>query len=698
MYMRFMHLLFCIVSAATYCCAVSLSGLLFPAAGHAAQEQHSFVLAESSQLLDLSLSELMQVEVTSAGKKTQQLSHVPAAMTVVTRKDIERSTETTVPGLLRQVPGLHVARINSSAWMVSSRGFSDIYPNKLLVLVDGRPIYSSLFSGVLWPIHEMLLDNIERIEVIRGPAGVTWGANAFNGVINIITRNARETHGVYGATLHGKEETVAGFRWGGGNEHLSYRLWSRYADRGAQSLPDGDSAEDFVRTRLAGFRTDVEPTCDDSLLFTGEVITGDAKTPIDQYLLEPPYLLSTHQKQKGVSAYILGRWEHDFGADNILSLQLFYDRVNTELTIPANGRNLDMDTRQTKVDLELTHRFSPWDRHDLVWGVSVRMDDISLYTNHHDLRLYDPESRSSLLLAAFIQDEIELWRKALWLTLGAKLEHTDDMGLEVEPSAKILWEVNEGHSLWASASRAIRAPAQVERDAKHIINTVVPPQPGGPPFPIAIFASGSDEFDPETVLALEAGYRAKPWKETTLELSAYYNFYDDLRSVNPEDALPGDAPGVLLVPFTNGAKGETWGLEAELAVDLLPGWRLVGGYSFWEGEFSYPGSAGDQTDWANASPRHMFQLQSQLDLGEDLELDLYLRSIDNIKALSVPAYTELNMRAAWRPIDELELALIGRNLLNSAHQEFNAQRAPAIGFGTGLEIDRIVLGKITWRF
>ncbi len=654
-------------------------------------------------LLQLSLEELMQIEVTSASKKEQTLSRIPAAVTVITQEDIRRSTATTIPGLLRQVPGLNVARINADGWAVSSRGFNERFSNKLLVLIDGRPIYTPLFAGVYWPIHETMLETIDRIEVIRGPGGSVWGANAFNGVINIITKNAADTQGVHLTGIVGDEEKArAGFRLGAGGEHLAYRINVLYSERGEQTLREdglpgaGGSARDRAHTLVGGFRTDAQLSRRDVLTVTGGLYDNQAQEPSVAMLFGPPYAALGDNRIHTIGGHLLARWEHTLDARSDLSFQVFVDHMESHQYLRRPDQDIELTDRITTLDLECTHLFQPLDRHEIVWGLGARtMFD---YYDSSDTYFwsYDPKRREHVLYSGFVQDEIELFKDRFWLTLGAKLEHNAFTGLEFAPSAKGVYSIDDTRSVWASISRAVRTPSRQERDTKQLFVDMETAEDTGLPVDIPLFLQGSDDYSSEEVWALEAGYRTRPSPAFSLDANLFYNFYNSLRTYDGPE-LSMDPTPALYSSIHNNMKGEGYGLELSTVLDFYDWWRVKGAYSYlYTDLWLINGSTADYTrdEAQDMAPRHSLFLQSRMDLPRNVELDVTLRCVDKLRFTGVPAYTELDLRLGWEPQPGLQVDLIGRNLLNESHYEFFDNFFSR----RGVEIDRTAFVRVSWSF
>ncbi len=530
-----------IVAGAMALCISSLPGRAFGQIG---------------ELKQMSLEQLSAQEVTSVSKKPEPYGRAPAAIQVITQDEIRRSGATTLPEALRLADNLIVAQKNAHDWAISARGFNTDLVNKLLVLIDGRTIYSPLFSGVFWDRQDYLLEDIERIEVISGPGGTLWGANAVNGVINIITRRAQESQGVYADAGLGTQVGLGGVRYGGMlRPTVPFRVYGKYADHDNEFLPDGRDASDAWRLGQGGFRIDAGAAPGDTLTVQGDFYAGREH-------------LGTSGIGEVSGGNVLGRWSRTLSGDSEFSLQTYFDRTHLSIPVPAQvlgGRALapagtltdDLDT----YDADFHHRFPVGDRHHLTWGLGYRFthDEVG---NSPALG-FIPSHLNQNLFSGFAQDEIALSTNVA-LTAGTKLEHNAYTGLEVEPSARLQWSATPKRLVWGAVSRAIRAPARVDRDER--LGT-----PALSPFVNNLLVGGAD-FASETVIAYEIGSRAQIGQTMSISASAYYNRYDDLRSTTLSAPDP-----VLHLPFPlffeNNLEGHTDGVELTATNQVLAWWR-----------------------------------------------------------------------------------------------------------------------------
>ncbi|MDH5470019.1 MAG: TonB-dependent receptor, partial [Gammaproteobacteria bacterium] len=466
----------------------------------------------TADLTDMSLEALMNLEITSVSKKPQKKTEAAAAVFVITGDDIQRWGVTNIPDALRRVPGLQVARIDANKWAVSARGFNGRFANKLLVLIDGRSVYTPLFTGVYWDANIAMLEDIARIEVIRGPGGTLWGANAVNGVINIITKTAADTQGTLVSASAGNElDHLLNVRHGGvdrSGAHYRVYAMSRADDTGYSTA----AAHDDARIAQTGFRRDWKNGNADSHTLQGDVYQG---TGGQELLIAPaaPALIIDDAETRGGN--LLYRWNHKTDTDSSITLQAYFDHVGRESAVL-------FEDRQT-LDLEFQHQFGWKDDHDVIWGVNFRriQDD----TDPTQIFSLTPPKRRVNLWTVFLQDEISLFEDRARLTVGTKLEHNDFTGLEVQPNLRMAWLTESGNTIWGAVSRAVRTPSRGEHDVSLM---VIPPPPAPPP--LTIF--GSNAFKSEDLVAWEIGFRRAIADSVTIDVAAFYNEYDQLRTID----------------------------------------------------------------------------------------------------------------------------------------------------------------------
>jgi iron complex outermembrane receptor protein len=650
----------------------------------------------------LPLESLLELKVTSVSKKSQQLTDAAAAVFVITQEDIRRSGVTTIADALRMVPGVQVARIDSNKWAVSARGFNGRFANKLLVLMDGRSLYTPFFIGVYWEVQDTPLEDIDRIEVIRGPGAALWGANAVNGVINIITKPTELTHGTLvsggGGTYEKSFLTVRhGMPLG---DAADLRVYGKYLQRDDFVDAAGDDTHDAWRLSQGGFRIDSKPTPRDALTLQGDYYAGRLDETFQLYGLPatsvPPYISRVPSTTSVSGGNLLVRWQRQLAGTDSLSLQSYYDHSQRQMLILPQ----EFDT----FDLELQHRLALGTQQDLIWGVGYRFGDIRLGEST-TLSFHDRQT-SSQLYSAFLHDEITLVPNRLALILGARLEHNDVSGMEVQPNGRLIWTPTPQHSVWGAISRAVRSATSGEQDIVYRYRTLPTGSPANPlPLPLRLEIIGNPGFKSESVIAYEVGYRTEPLVQLTMDVALFYNDYRHLRVVSPGTPYTepsGGAPVNAVQPFilSNDMHGYAYG--AEVAFDWLPlsWWRLKAAYTF-ERLFMYlDGTSTDLVNRGNAvgdTPRHQFSLRSDTELGRDVTLDLWLRCVENLASIdsaSIPGYVTLDARLAWKPLKTLELALVGQNLFDSRHPEFIPEYINTVPS----ETPRSIFGKATWKF
>ncbi|MGC3982880.1 MAG: TonB-dependent receptor [Steroidobacteraceae bacterium] len=611
---------------------------------------------DSDALKKLSVEQLMDVEVTSVSRRPEKLSESASAIQVITQDDIRRSGASSLPEALRLASNLEVAQIDSRQWAISARGFNSTTANKLLVLIDGRTVYTPLYAGVFWDAQDTLMEDIEQIEVISGPGATLWGANAVNGVINITTKNSRDTQGGI-VTAGGGDELrkFGGVRYGGNwQDQVDYRVYAKYFDRDDALLANGNDATNTWRMVQGGWRADATLTNNDTLTVQGDMYQG----AIRQLNLDDIAISGGN---------VLGRWTRNLSDTSDLQLQTYFDR--THRRIPGSYAE-SLDT----MDVDFQHRFMLSERHELIWGGNYR--HISDEIGNAGTFSFTPNNINRQWFGLFVQDGIDLLTDTLSLTLGAKLEHNEYTGYEFLPSTRLAWRIDERSTAWAAISRATRSPSRIDSELV---------APANPPYTVVV---PNSDFESEKLMAYELGYRALPITDLSVSLSLFYNDYDDVRSI--EHVTPGVAFPVYI---GNGLTAIAYGAELSSDYNVTDKWRLRLGYTDMRLQLRrQPGS----TDTSNGSseahdPKHQLLLRSSHDLTDNIELDATFRYVSKIIDIDVPGYSELDFRVGWQLTDNIELSLAGRNLLHAHHAEFGSA-------ATRQEIERNVYGKFTWEF
>jgi iron complex outermembrane receptor protein len=634
----------------------------------------------------LSPEQLFDATVMSVSKTSEDLRDAPAAVYVLTGEDIARSGATSIPEALRLVPGLQVARTNASGWAISVRGFNNALANKLLVLIDGREVYDPLFSGVYWDMQDTPLEDIERIEVIRGPGASLWGANAVNGVINIITKNAADTQGSLVSVTSGNDDhAIVTARYGGSmGDGAHWRVYGKYLARASTRTPAGADANDAWSDWRGGFRMDWDPNAQgDTFTLLGEVYGGNGGDLRSVPLLTAPYAYTTDESVSASGANLHGRWSRELGDDSRFTLESYVDLTRrSQFTLK--------DERST-LDIEGQYELPTWGWQKLIVGGLYRYTVDALTAT--PIITFAKGTRADQLISGFVQDKITLEADRWIVTLGSKFEHNDYSGFEVQPTARLQWLDGKEQMAWASISRAVRTPSQLEQDLD-IFSGVIPP--GVLPLPIAVELRPSPSFDSEELIAYELGYRRQLAPDVQLDLSGFYNDYDKLATLSlltPEIVL---SPFHVVLPIgtTNLTKAKTYGFEA------VVNWRADDHLNF-SATYSYlhMNLDGPPSDLAIASeaaegrsPRHQFNVRSQWDINDRLSLDTAVYYVDALPAFPVSAYWRLDARAAWRLTDDLQFELVGQNILDDSHREFGA--STDVG---ATVIGRSFYGRLTWR-
>ena len=589
--------------------------------------------APSRDLKALSLEELMDIRVTVVTRQPEPVGTAAAAATVITRDDIRRSGVTTIADAIALADGVHVARFNNGSWSITARGFNGSTPNKLLVMVDGRIDYSPLFTGVFWNLLDYVLEDIERIEIIRGPSATMWGANAINGVINIITRNARDTRGTYLSAGTGNEDpALVEVRHGGGTDRLSYRVYGKFADRDDQRFSTGIDAEDRRRRGMVGLRVDSSNGANEWLL------KADAFHSRDGFI----------DRRDGEWTHLAGqgRLTHRFSPGSFIQLQGYYRReyrnIERQLT-----HHLDTG------DVDFQHALALGGRNRFIWGAGFRVNTDVTYASEV-IRL-DPARRTYPVASVFAQDEFEIKPERLSVTAGAKVEHNAFSGADLQPSVRVRWTLPRNQIVWGAVARAVRRPTRFDDDIRILQNGLV-------------LIQGSDDFESEQMTGWDLGYRSRPAGTVSVDVNVFSQEYDRLRS--QEAPLAGFFP----VTVGNTLNGRSTGIELGATVQPGAWWRTRVSYSHWDTDITRDANSRDVSNGANEmnDPHHLFTLRSSVDLPHRVAVDGWLRGVSTLPNPVVPGYVELDGRLGWEPSPRIELALVGQDLLHSHHPEYGS--------------------------
>jgi iron complex outermembrane receptor protein len=639
-------------------------------------------------LKSLSLEQLSQLEVTTVSKKPEKAFQTPAAIYVITGDDIRRSGATSLPEALRLAPGVEVARIDGNKWSIGIRGFGSRLSRSVLVMIDGRTVYTPLFAGTYWEVQGTMLEDIDRIEVIRGPGGTIWGPNAVNGVINIITKRPADTKGTLASAGGGNvEQGFLNYRYGAGNDKgFAYRVYGKGFTDGPEYHPDGRNFDDW-RSSQAGFRMEWNPNNNSRDTFTlqGDIYKEEAGESVAAVTYAAPYQRIVDANADLSGGNVMGVWQRKLAGGGDFQLQTYYDRTNR---YEAN-----LGERRNTFDIDFVEHL-PWgDRQRITWGLGTRFsraDDLEVVSGLTFL----PNNRTDQLYTAFLQDEIRLIDDRLSLTAGTKLLRTNFTGFEFEPSVRLAWTPSENETVWAAFTHAVRTPSDSEEN--FYLSGFVGVTPGGVP-EMARF-NANPNFAPEQMNGYELGYRRLLGKSVLVDLASFYNHYHDLfdeELTGPVFLEDNPAPVHYLLPaqFRNGLLGYTKGVEVVPAWRATSRWRLRGSYSFLHmnlGRSPHSGDVGTVPGIVGSSPQHQAWIQSSLDLGKRFQLDLTYRYEGALPGQLVPAYSTGDARFAWRATRELEVSLVGQNLLQPFHPEFGGDPGPLVG------IRRSAYLKLTW--
>ncbi len=628
---------------------------------------------------DLSIDQLMNIEVTSASKKEQRLSDTAASVFVITREMIRRSGLTSVPEVLRLAPGVEVARVDGSKWAIGIRGFSGVLSNKLLVLKDGRSVYNDTYSGVYWATQDMPLEEIERIEVVRGPGAAIWGANAVNGVINIITRSPRDSQGAtvtagaggdmagYGSASYSGEIGTNGY----------FRSYAGYRVHDALEGPPGSDEGNWIH-RTGGFRMEFDVSDSDSLTFEGQGYTGNENDAIN-YL--SPFRYAPGPLQTEPLSYsggnILGEWKHKISDRSSITVRAYFDHYAES--------EADVDKALNVTDLEMVQHFAFSPRHELVWGLGYRGSD---HDSAAGLPIYFAPTFTNLF-SGFVQDEYALIPDKLHVIAGTQMEHNSFTGFEIQPSLRLLWQPASRYSTWAAVSRAVRTPSVLERKSTdtfldYDLGSVFP-----------VIALGTPDLRSETLLGYELGQRVQMQRRVSLDVSAFYNFYKHYVVESPTQiSMDPNGYVVLSNVYANLGSVRTYGGEVSVEFSATTSWNLRCGYSWlriipWD----YSQRLSSSEVAGPTDPEHQAQLHSNLDLTRTIQLDTALYYTGSIPEFALPAHWKADLRLGWRPSRHIEFSLAGQDLLSPAHAEYVSDV-----FGRTMQVTRGITGNVRWSF
>jgi iron complex outermembrane receptor protein len=614
----------------------------------------------SGDLTRYSLDELMNIEVSSVSRKEQKLSQTAAAIYVITQDDIRRSGANSVPDLLRNVPGLHVAQIDSSKWAISARGFNMRFADKMLVLIDGRSVYTNLYSGTYWDQNDVMIEDIERIEVIRGPGATMWGANAVNGVINIITKSAEQTQGAMVALQGETDASVsAAMRYGGkAGDKLTYRLHTRLFRRGAGVDAGGAGAGDQWNAGRGGARLDIQLSARDTVTLDGDLYSENAHQRMNGGFPLPSGPV-VHDQFQAEGGFALARWRRILSGRSDLVLQGYWSRENRDELLGA--------LKSWNGDIEFQHRFQPFSRHDVSWGAGYRRNNARVNVSPTALVGFDPAAGSSNLSSWFVQDEVSFVEDRLYLTLGSKFLHNTYSGFEIQPSARLAWMPARHLMLWGAASHAVRTPTRRDRDL--FMNLDIPLAQG---MVAQARLRGNRHIQAERMNAYEGGVKIQPSSRIAFDVAGFANRYAGLEEVAAEDPVFSTNPFGLVIPmqFANTGRTRSHGLEASSTWTVRPNVTLTGGYS-WLDVIPASGT-GFSIMGELADPAHQALGRVSWEITPRMSFDGGAHWISRIEVLNLDAQTRVDAGLVWKLTPHLELGAGGRNLLRPRLAEYGS--------------------------
>ncbi|HEY8190268.1 MAG TPA: TonB-dependent receptor, partial [Micavibrio sp.] len=609
---------------------------------------------------NLSLEQLLSTKVFSASKKNESLSEVPAAVYILTPEDIRRSGATSIPELLRMVPGVNVAQADSNSWAISIRGFQSLTANKLLVMIDGRTVYNPLFAGTYWEVQDVPLEDIMRIEVVRGSGGTLWGANAVNGIINILTKSAKDTQGTMLSGRWGSYENgaVTGRHGGALGNDWYYRGYASYFNRDSFKTVNGGDGPDEWDSWRTGFRVDKgDMASQNRFVLHGDIYQTKSDQMNSSYSLSAPYVTTAQESIDSQGGNMLGVWRHTFDNGSSMRIQSYLDYTLREQVLLSDDRWI--------FDTEAQYSFAPMGRHEFIAGGTYRFSKDNLQSNQ--IITFTPASRDDYLVSAFLQDKITMVPDKWFLTLGSKIEHNEYTGVEIEPNARLTWTPNDQQTVWTAVSRSVRTPSRQERDLD-LTDLVVPPGALVPGFPVEIILVRNSDFDSEELISYELGYRNQITSDISIDTTAFINSYDKLSSTTAEafTFVPaGVDPAHFQLPIqaVNQMEGEVYGFELASSWNVSSNWKLSGGYTFLNMVLHAPPVLGGSQDSAEeGSPQHQLNARSFWNINKKLTLDTMAYYVDDLPRYDVDGYVRVDMNLGWKIDDGIQFNLVGQNL------------------------------------
>jgi len=634
-------------------------------------------------LKQMSLAQLGSIEVTSTSKEPEEVWKTPAAIYVLTGDDIRRSGATSIPEALRLVPGVQVSRIDEDHWAVGIRGFADQFSKSMLVLVDGRSLYTPLFAGVYWALQDgVMIEDVDHIEVIRGPGGTIWGSNAVSGVINIITKHSKDTRGTLASVGGGNiDQGLGSFRFGAssGND-LNYRFYGKGFSRGSGYHPD-DASFDSWRFGQLGFRSDWNKGEKDQITVQGDMYKGGVGQRVGWGLYNPPEQIISDQAVAVSGGNVLASWRHDLHEGSDIQVQMYYDRTFADAPHYQETRNT--------FDLDFIHHFTVA-RQSIIWGTGLRLSPSDFVQTVPTLD-FTPHHIDNNVYSGFVQDEIAIVPNKFSLTVGSKFEHNNYTGFEFQPSVRGLWSLTPRQSLWAAVTRAVRTPSRIEEDftlTDFLVST---------PFPIYLEIDGNRKLSSERLLSYEAGYRALITPKLYLDLAIFHNHYDNLIDLGAQVNTVDTSPIFHVTahfPWANGIEGNGDGFE--IAPDWKPNnwWQMKTSYSYMNLDLhNMPGNTdtGTVRNDEGSAPHNQVSFQSRFNLPHGFEFDQTYRYVSALPAQNVDGFSTADLHFAWAINKQVGFSVMGENLFQPEHDEFRHDPGPMVG------IRRSIYAKITWR-
>ena len=660
------------------------------------------------EMMALDPEELLEERVASASKRSESLFQASSAISLISAEDIRRSGATSLPDALRLIPGLDVARLSSGSWGISARGFTGQFSNKILVLIDGRSVYSPLQSGVFWEVQELLLEDVDRIEVIRGPGSTLWGSNAVNGVINIVTRDSRETQGALVSVAGGNEQhVVGGARWGGMVDDVGYRVWVRGHELDGALRKDGTDAEDDGRQIKGGFRIDGPLAGDSGWRLQGDIVDSRTGSLSNRVVDAETFRVErVVEDAEWVGWNLVAGYSRELDELGQLDLQAYWDGTDRVSN--------DLSERRDTWDVQLEYSLDWLEHHRTAVGFSYRRSSDRIRPGV--AVAFDPSESDDDLVSGFLFHEIRLLDDRVQLAAGTKVEsgdRTDDVAWQ--PTARVSVLAHPDHVIWGAVTRAIRLPSRFEQEVRAQQPPVdVLALPGGAVLQIAPELRGNSELEVEQLLATEVGYRTRAIPRVRLDVTAFYHRYEDLAGIGVGDLDPAAVASTLLdgirtgilrpivvpVETQNQVEADAWGVEVDVELDLIHWWLVHAAYTMTEVQATGPPTAPLDTGLPDVTAvyegryaEQLGQVRSLMDLPWDLELDLGAFFTDGRRDVGVPSHVRLDARLGWRPVEGLELSLVGQDLLEDDHLEYDVPL-----FVETTRVQRSVLGKVVWRF